>query len=115
MNNNPDYQRISQDEVNRYAHRVVEAYESHEHDFILPDDPLFKYHPIFCPFHICNTCGHDKYYMQYVYKRWDVGQKRMSHFGLLNCDKCGTSVTWVNRHLRDALIQKNNLNIAAVD
>ena len=115
MNNNPNIQRISQDEVNRYAYYTLKLYESHEHDFILPDDPLFKYHPVFCPFRICNTCGHNKYYLAYVYKRWDAGPKRMSHFGILKCDKCGTSITWVNKHLRDAVIQKNNLNIAAVD
>ena len=115
MNNNQNIQHISQDVVNRNAYYALKNYESSKHDFILPDDPLFKYHPVFCPHRICNTCGHDKYYLEYAYKRWNVGQKRMSHFGILRCDKCGTSITWVNKHLRDALIQKNNLNMAAVD
>lgn len=117
MNNNGNAQHITQDQVNRYAYLKLKSYDdgNFANDFILPEDPLFKYHPVFCPHRICNTCGHNKYYLEYVYKRWDTGPKRMSHFGILRCDKCGTAITWVNKHLRDAVIKKNNLNIAAVD
>lgn len=118
VNNNNKRDIKTQDEINRSAHFTVETFFNdidQSKVFILKDDPLFKYDPIFCPHENCNNCDHNKYYLEYHYKRWDTGKKRLSHFGILKCDKCGTSITWVNKYLRDAVIKKNNLNIAEID
>jgi len=116
--NNFEQKIKTQDEINLSAHDTVEKFFNDvdlAKVFILKDDPLFDYDPIFCPHKKCRSCGHEKYYLEYHYKRWDIGKKRLSHFGILHCDKCGASITWVNKYLRDALIKKNNLNIAEVD
>ena len=116
--NNFEQEIKTQDQINLFArYRVEEFFNDVDlaKVFILKDDPLFEYNPIFCPHKQCKSCEHDKYYLEYHYKRWDIGKKRLSHFGILHCDKCGASITWVNKYLRDAVIKKNNLNIAEVD
>ena len=112
------HRKFTQDDINRHAHYRVESFFDgidQSKIFILKDDPLFDYDPIFCPHEQCNLCGHKKYYLEYHYKRWNVGKTRLSNFGILRCDKCGHSITWVNKYLRDAIIKKNNLNIAEID
>ena len=106
---------ITQETVNRKAHFFKEQFTEHSCTFTLPEDPLFKYHSCFCPYHKCQLCGHDKFFLVYHYKCWEIGPKKMSHFGILRCDKCGEAIAWVNKHLRDAVIKKNKLNIAEVD
>ena len=106
---------LTQEEINKHAHYFVNEFTEHDGSFTLPNDPLFKYHSHFLPYHKCQQCGHDKFFLVYHYKCWEIGPKRMSHFGILRCDKCGEAITWVNKHLRDAIIKKNNLDISEVD
>ena len=106
---------LTQEEINKHAHYFVNEFIENSKSFTLPTDPLFKYHPQFLPYHKCQCCGHDKFFLVYHYKCWDIGPKRMSHFGILRCDKCGEAITWVNKHLRDLIIKVNNLDVSEVD
>ena len=119
MNNrNIKCEKKTQDEVNCLAHKRVDMFFKETDSFVLPNDPLIKYlpsHPHVCPHKQCDTCGHDKYYVEYKYKQWDNPRARMANFAILRCDKCGASVSWVNKYLRNLLIQRNNLEIAEVD
>ena len=115
MINHQSNKHLTQDEINKKADMWSGLISENPDTFILPEDPLYKYHPVFLPYRKCQCCDHDKFFLEYHYKRWDTGKKRMSHFGILRCDKCGSSITWVNKHLRDAVIKRNNINIAEID
>jgi len=113
--NHHSNKRQTQDEINKKADMWSRLISESSDTFILPEDPLYKYHPVFLPYRKCQCCGHDKFFLVYHYKCWEIGPKRMSHFGILRCDKCGESITWVNKYLRDAVIKRNNINIAEID
>jgi|TARA_A200000159_G_scaffold90157_2_gene83675 hypothetical protein len=115
VNNHHLDRHLTQDQINSAAHEQVDNFFESNDKFILPEDPLFKYDPVYLPHRKCQCCDHDKFFLEYHYKRWDTGKKRLSHFGLLRCDKCGSAITWVNGDLRDALIERNNINIAEID
>ena len=108
----------TQEQINQSAHFFVNEFNRSAKTFTLPTDPLFKYNEEYhhlLPHKKCQCCGHDKFFLVYHYKCWEIGPKRMSHFGILRCDKCGESITWVNKYLRDAVIKRNNINIAEID
>jgi Zn ribbon nucleic-acid-binding protein len=101
----------TQEQINRSAHRNVDIFLEQDGDFVLKEDPLLQYHEVFCPIKCCSACGHKKYMARYTYKRWDTAKKKLSHFGLIMCDKCGYNLSWINKHLRDALIKKNQIDL----
>ena len=108
----------TQEEINKHAHWFVNEFTEQVGSFTLPTDPLFKYneeHHHLLPYEKCQCCGHDKFFLVYHYKCWEIGPKRMSHFGILRCDKCGEAITWVNKHLRDMIIKVNKIDVSEVD
>lgn len=72
------------------------------HDFILKDDPLVPIKP-------CTACGHDKGLIVYTYKRWSEKSKKLSHFGMIVCDRCGSGLRWIDKIGRQLLIKKHGL------
>lgn len=103
-------------EINyRRQHNKINDYFVDDKRFILQDDPLFAYHPQFLPFKCCPSCNHQKYYILYTYKEWNTAATRLSNFASVHCDRCGEFITWTNKYLRDALIEKNQLNVWEID
>lgn len=79
-----------------------------QYDFIIPDDPLVPIKP-------CARCNHNKGLIVYTYRRWRKLSKRLSHFGLIRCDRCGSAITWIPKEGRELLIKKHHLMIAELD
>ena len=73
-------------------------------DFIIPADPLV-------PIKQCTTCGYNKGFIVYTYKCWENYSKKLSHFGLIRCDQCGSAITWIPKEGRRLLIKKHNITL----
>ena len=74
------------------------------HEFILKDDPLVPIKP-------CSRCNHDKGLITYTYKQYQPNDsRRLSHFGMIRCDRCGAAQTWIPKKGRELLCKKHNID-----
>ena len=74
------------------------------HEFILKDDPLVPIKP-------CSRCNHNKGFITYTYKQYQPNDsRRLSHFGMIRCDRCGAPQTWIPKKGRELLCKKHNID-----
>ena len=59
MINHHSNKRLTQDEVNKKANMWSGIISENPDTFILPEDPLYKYHPVFLPYRKCQCCDHE--------------------------------------------------------
>lgn len=87
-------------QVKRSNQHTIDNLLNSKYDFILSDDPLIPIKP-------CTSCGHNKGFIVYTYKRWEEHSKKLSHFGLIRCDRCGAALSWIDGVARELLIKKH--------
>ena len=99
MNNN---QRKTPQQIYRLNRGNTKLILESEYDFVLKDDSLVPIKP-------CTVCGYNKGFIVYTYKRWEEHSKKLSHFGMIRCNLCGTAMTWIPKEGRNILIKKHNI------
>jgi hypothetical protein len=101
MNNN---HRKTPEEIYKSNRRNTKLLLESKYDFVLKDDPLV-------PIKTCTVCGYHKGFIVYTYKRWEEHSKKLSHFGMIRCNLCGSAITWIPRDGRNILIKKHNIDL----